>query len=293
MTEPAPLATAPDAADLVVLPAALRRPRPTDGPGVASLIRDLLVHWGLERQVAERISVDAEVVGPDVSRLTVAATRVTLPSSAEPTSEPLPDEDLDEVPGVLGEFHLLADAVRWEKVELHGEFHQQRVGFTWLMRGDEVVGLRFDDSQPAGGRGTVRVETDLEPLVESIRLLAARELRPHGVLVRKLKARATQFGERSYRVEAEAAIRWKVLPLSARLSLIAVIDDDLVLRLTDVQVSSVNPLAGIALAFARRPLREGLSEPIPLREAFGPELVDFTLRVEPRLLFEASFAELR
>lgn len=293
MTDPALPAAAPIPSDTVVLPVGLRRPRPKDGNEAAALIRDLLVHWGLERRTVDAISVDVELAGADITRLTIAATGITLPNPDEPPQEPLPEGELEEVVGRIGELSLLAGAVRWEQSDVDGEFRLEGLPFTWLMLDGQLVGFRSEESATQDGRGYLRLETDLDRLVESIRVAAGRQVRQYGVQLRRLRLRATELGGRSYQVHGEAAARWKVLPVSGRISMVATIDDDLVLRFSDVRVSSANPLVALALAVGRRSLLEGLAEPIPLRQELGLDLIDLTLRVEPRLHIEASFAELR
>lgn len=291
MTEPALPPTASPPTDLFVLPPGLRRPRPANGEELAALIRDLLAHWGIEPRVIGSIAVDAELAGPDIVRLRLSASGVPLPSLADPPEEPLPG-DVEEVAGRLEEFQLLGDGVRWEQSTFDADLQAHGVMLRWLMQDGLLVGVRIGE-EGSGGRGSLRLETDLASLAESIRLTVNRQLAQHGAQVRKLKAEASQLGERTYRVSGEAAVRWRVLPLSARLSMIATIDGDLTLRFSEVQVSSRNPLCAAVLAFARRHVLEGFAEPVPLREALGPELTDLTLRVDPRLLVEASFADLR
>lgn len=291
MTEPSLPPAASTPTDVLVLPPELRRPRPANGEELAALVRDLLVHWGIERQMVEAVAVDAHLAGSDVTHLRLGASGISLPSLTDPPEEPLPD-GVDEVAGRLEEFELLAEGLRWERSAFDAQIQAQGLVLRWLMRDGLLVGIRFAE-EATGSRGSLRLETDLEPLVESIRLALNRQLGRHGARVRKLRARASQLGERTYRVTGEAAARWKVLPLSARLSMIATVDDDLTLRFSEVQVSSLNPLCAVLLAFIRRQVFEAFAEPVPLREALGPELTDLAIRLDPRLLIEASFADLR
>ncbi|MCW5952646.1 MAG: hypothetical protein KIT69_10340 [Propionibacteriaceae bacterium] len=293
MTEPVLPPVASDLAkDALVLPPDLRRRRPASDAELAALIRDLLVHWGVDPQLVRAVEVDAELAGAEVARLRLSASGISLPSLADPPEQPLPG-GVDEVAGRLEEFQLLGRDLRWERAAFDVAVQAHGVPLRWLMQDGRLVGIGVGEEDAAGSRGSLRLETEVQPLVESIRLTLNRQLGRHGVQVRKLRARASELGERTYRVSGEAAIRWKVLPLSARLSMVATIDGDLTLRFSDVQVSSLNPLCAAVFAFTRRQIREGFAAPIPLRESFGLQLTDLTLRVEPRLLVEASFADLR
>ena len=292
MTEPALPTPAGDTdPDLLVIPVGLRRPFPTSGAELASLLRDLLVHLGVERRLADMMSVEAELDGTDITRLAFTVPDVAVANFDEPTDD-LPRGHLDEMAARVGVLDVRADAVRWEKAEFHGSVHAEGIGLTWLLSQGDLAGIRFDNGA-SQVRGTLQLDTDLASLAESFRLTLNRQLAEHGARIRKLKAQASQLGERVYRVSGEAAVRWKSLPASARLSLVATIDADLTLRFSDVQVSSRNPIVAVVLAFNRRRLLASFAEPVALREAVGSELVDFTLRLEPRLVVEASFAELR
>lgn len=292
MTESAhPDPTAPD--DTLVLPAELRRPRPVAWAELVALLRELLLHWGLDPRAVAAIAIDGELAAPDITRLALTASGISLPSFEEQTAELLPEGDLDEVAGCLEELHLAGDDLRWETARFSLAAQLRGLPFHWLMRGGQLVGIRFPEQTTEAASGWLRLDAELDSLVEAIRRTIERHLRPHGGQLRKLRVRAAELGDRRYRVQVDAAGRWKAFPLSARLAVTATLDDDLTVRFTDVQASSLNPLCAVALLLARRHIEQGFAEPVALRETLGPELTDLTLRLQPRLLIEASFAGLR
>lgn len=279
--------------DVVVLPAELRRPRPTAIPELAALLRELLGHWGFERRATDAIAIDGALTAPGIDRLAVTASRITLPSFDERPPAALPEAELEEIAGRLEEFHLVGDDLRWEGARFSITARLRGLGFDWLMLGEQLVGLRFPEAGTESASGSLRLEAELTSAVEAIRRAIDRQVQPHGARVRKLRVKAGQLDDRTFRVELDAAARWKLLPVSGRLALTATLDEELVLRFTDVRATSRNPLCAVALAIGRRHLDEAFAEPVALREEFGPELTDLTVRLQPHLFIEASFADLR
>ncbi|MGC4154141.1 MAG: hypothetical protein QM628_13850 [Propionicimonas sp.] len=280
MTETTP------AGDALAFPDALRRLPPRTEPELNALIRDLLSHSGFAPGDLDGIGVEAELRWPDIPRLTLTASGIPLPSQEPPAAE-LPQGAVEEVAARLGEARVVGRELRWEKAGFDATLDSHDLELRWLLQAGEVVGIRFAEV----ARGSVRVETDLDALVESIRITAERSMRGDGVDVRfrKLQVRATELGEGGYRVRVDAAARWKLLPLSVRLDLVATLHDDLTLRFTEVRASSANPLCAIALIFGRKHLHEGMAEPVPVRELLGPEVTSLSLRLQPRLTLAATF----
>ena len=193
----------------------------------------------------------------------------------------------------VGEIILRARQVRWETASIDAEAHLEGGAFGWIVRGDERVAVEVLGDAPGREpmRGSVRVETDLAPLVEAIRRTLDGEARREGVRVPKLRVQAWDLGSGMYRVYLDVRLRWKILPLSARVALVATLDDDLAVRCTDVHVSSANPLSAIGLLFARGQIRQAVTErPLLLRETFGRHLQHLAIRLDPRLHVEAVFA---
>ncbi len=286
MTEPTP-------DDTLVLPAELWQPLPQTPAAVAALVRQLLLHWEFPPRTVDAVVLDVEGAAPHLTRLALVASRVEVPGMEDLPPQALPDGPLEELPGTLDELHVVGDDLFWEGTPLSVAAHVRELRFRWLLQDGQLVGVRLSGEDAPGTSGNLRLEAELDSFTEALRRTIDRPLREHGGHLRKLRVDATQLGDRSYRVRVEAALRWKVLPLSARLELAATVDDDLVLRFSDVAASSLNPLCAVVIAFGRRRLAEALAEPVPLREVFGAELTDLTIRLDPRLLIEASFADLR
>ena len=193
--------------DTVVLPAELRRPRPTTPLELAELLRDVLAFLGAGRTVAETVTIDVELAGQNIARLSIAASGIVLPSLSDLPPTSLPTGEIAELPVRLDEFSVLGSGVRWEQAEFDGELRFTGLSFSWLLYEDELVGVRFDEADARDARGSLRLETDLDRLVESIRVAAGRQVRQYGVQLRRLRLRATELGGRSYRVHGEAAAR--------------------------------------------------------------------------------------
>lgn len=280
--------------EALVLPAALRRRRPSTGRELEAFVRDVLVRMGLPRRVARAIDIEAEATGAHVRRLSLAASGIALPSLEDPPEEPMPEGRLTREPCRIDELDVRGSDLRWEKATIDVAAHLEGLTLVWVLRGGEVVAIDLDNTAGPGSefvRGSVRVETELAPLVESIRLTLDRHTRREGVRVPKLHVRAWDLGSGTYRIYLDAGVRWKFLPLSGRLALVATLGDDLVVRVTDVHVSSGNPLSAIGLLFARREIRRAMTETLlPLREILGPDLTALTIRLDPRLSVEAVFA---
>ena len=280
--------------DPLVLPAALRRRRPSTGRELEAFVRDVLVQMGLPRRVARAVDIEAEVTGAHVRRLSLAASGIALPSLEDPPEEPMPDGRLTREPCRIDELDVRGSDLRWEKATIDVAAHLEGLSLVWVLRGGELVAIELDDTTGPGGefvRGSVRVETELAPLVESIRLTLDRHTRREGVRVPKLHVRAWDLGSGTYRIYLDAGVRWKFLPLSAHVAMIVTLDEDLVARCTDIRISSLNPLSAVGLFFARRELARNITEtPIALRELLGPDLTHLTINLAPRLRVEATFA---
>jgi len=239
-------------------------PRPTSGAEVAervlAVLRDAA---GRDASGLERARVDATLDGADVAALAVdvsgLAVRVTSRRGGGPsTHDALHAEDGDpREPATLRSLRLDAHPVVVEDVPVDVAAVAEGLRFAWVETSDGRLGVEPvepDDAHPVTGH--VRVAVPEDAVVATARRLLTAELATQGLTLTSLDVEITSRGPRSVAVRAFARVRKAILSASIHATLVADVDERMVLRVREVDLSSRNPVVAALLVAGRRHVDE-------------------------------------
>lgn len=201
---------------------------------------------------ATPVRVDAELDGADVVRLAIDGTGLRVRDLPRATAAPSPAQVTGRTHAVI--FALRVDAHPATLVGVPADIRVALadVPFAWVEGGDGSLAAELlEPSADAPVTGDVRVSVARADLVEGIRTQATALAAAQGVTLTRLDVDLVSRGPRALSVVADARLRKGLLSAPARLQATAVLDDDLVLTLRDVEVSSSNPLLATMLSVAR------------------------------------------
>lgn len=272
-----------------------RAPRPTTGHDLAARLRAALADELTGTADTTAVGVAAEVDGADVPRLEIDVTGLSvseLPQSAttsghRPASEL---EVLEQTPGQITVALLDGHPAIVVDVPVDVRAELAHVPFAWVTGRDGSLAVKFvEPAADAPVTGHVRVAVPRAQLLEAVRLQVAAAAAAQGVTVTRLDVELVSRGPRSVSVVADAKLRKGMLSASARARATATIDDRLVLSLSDVEVSSGNPLVAALLSAVRGRLDEISRRRIDLAAQLPPgiHITDVRLDVGNELVLTA------
>ncbi|WP_369372851.1 hypothetical protein AB1046_04745 [Promicromonospora sp. Populi] len=276
-------------------------PRPVDGADLAARIRDALAAElggqvvGLGHARIEAVLDGADVVSADID-LSGVAVRLDG-GSGSPASGTGPDagrwqpEVVRHEPGTLR--RLRVDAHPIVAVDLPVDITAELEGlrFDWVEGADGRTGVQpVEPTADTPVSGHARVAVDKAGLVATARGVLAVVLLQQGITLTGLDLDIESQGPRAATLRADAAIK-KGLFLSARVQATASasIDENLVLTVRDVQLSSGNPLVAALLGTVRSQVEAATSRDIDLAERLpdGVRVADVRLEIGQQLVVSA------
>ena len=269
--------TTPDSSQLLPLGLA---PRPIAGPDLAARLRAAIVALAPGAD-GSPVSVTAEVDDADVPVLAVDLTGLVVPEppQASPTLEP---DVRERAAGTVGTFQLDAHPVTVAGVPVDVRARLASVPFTWVTARDDTLWWELvEPTADAPVTGDVRLAVPREKLLEVVRVQVERAASARGVTVSQLDVDLVSRGPRVLAVAVRARVRKGLLSASAQAHATATVDDDLVLTLSDVDVSSGNPIVAAMLAGARGRVDRVAARPIDLARRLprGVRLTDVQIDV--------------
>jgi hypothetical protein len=246
-----------------------RAPRPSTGEDLAARLRATLAQH-LENSDAVRVF--AEVDGADVPQLQVDATGLVvgeLPGSL--TRSAVSVDGRERTPGIIGAFRLDAHPATVAGVPVDVRAELANVPFAWVDGQDGSLAAELlEPTADAPVTGDLRVAAPRERLLEAVRSQVTALAAAQGVAVSRLDIRLVSEGPRAVSVVADAKLRKGLLSASARGRATATVDDALGLTLSDVEVSSGNPLVTALLSVARGRLDQVAGKRIDLAGQLPP-----------------------
>ncbi|WP_114560923.1 hypothetical protein [Desertihabitans aurantiacus] len=190
-----------------------------------------------------------------------------LPPHPEPPTAP---PGARRTPASVRRAVLQARPVHVRGVPVEIEADASDLPFSWV-EGDGRCGVEV--AEPAPGwrlRGTARASVPTQELVAAVRAAAEEELGRQGVRLTRFELELSGSGRRALRARVRAAVRKGILSGSVTASGTASVDDDLVLHLHDVRLTSRNLLLAVALLVLRGRIRAAVGRPVPLAEHLPP-----------------------
>ncbi|WP_019136544.1 hypothetical protein [Cellulomonas massiliensis] len=268
-----------------------RAPRPTTGDELAARLRAALTEnlRGIADASAARVT--ARVEGDDVPELDVDLTGLVV--AQVPRSAPAAPPAVavrERTPGVVGRLQVDAHPLTVIGVPVDVRADLAQVPFAWVETPDGALGAELlEPTADAPVTGSVRVAAPREQVVAAVRTVATQVAASQGVTLQSLDVALEQQGPRAVSVRLDAKVRKSLLSASVQARATATVTDDLVLRLSDVDLSSGNPLVGAMLAAARGRVDALAARPVDLAAQLPPgvRLEDVRIEVGEQLVLTA------
>lgn len=229
-------------------------PRPATDAELSARLRDALVaSAGVEPASVPRVQVAATSSGADVPTLAVNLTGVVLsPREARAAQGAAGFAVARRERGTIGSLSVDAHPVTVVGAAADVRVEATGVPFEWVEGvGGElgVVGVEPDEAHPVHGSARVAIPVrDLEAAAERI---ASQLAAANGLRLTRLDLRVTPAGRNGVGVVAEAQVKKSLLSATVEAAMTATVDDALGVTVTDVRVSSRNPVVAALLVAVR------------------------------------------
>lgn len=268
-------------------------PRPTTGDDLAARVRRLLTDAaGPGVTSLDRAQIAAELDGADVASFDIDLTGVAFGTSHEQpdtSAWKAPEADRREEAVVR---RLRVEAHPLTAVDLPVDVTAEAEGlrFAWVEGTDGTVGaqpIEPDDAHPVSGHA--RVVVDRRGLTGTLHGILAVALSSQGVTLTDLDVRIDSHGPRAARVRVDAKVRKSFLAASAQATASASVDENMILTVDDVQLTSGNPLVSAMLGMVRSRVEAVANRRIDLQAALPPgvRLTDVRLDAGEQLVLSA------
>lgn len=283
-------------------------PRPATGEDLAARVRAAVLAE-LGPDVEGEPTVRATMSGPDVPALALDLTgvRVRLADA--------PDQEAPAAPaatvtgrerGTLGELRLTALPIHLGPVPVEVTAQVHRLPIEWVTTSDDAVALALPAEAGVSGQaeeagsgteggpgptGRVVVSAPKDAAVEAMRQALELGLAEAGMTLASFDLEISQVGPRRLEVAGSGRIRKGLLSASARGQATVTFTEDLTIRLSDVRVTSANPVIAAVLLGVRGRIARSAEAPIALGEALpaGLRLTDLQVTAGHRLTLDARF----
>ncbi len=275
--------------------------------------QDAVVRWvrasmrpddDVEVQGLEGVRVSAALDGAALEQLTVDATRASLTirflegtsGTAERDREP---RELSRVAGGRGSLRLVASPVQVQGFPVELDAQVQNAPVDWVEYAQPVRPGRPESARAleiardgAGMTGAARLSMRADDLAPLVKAVVGPPLRSLRIRLRRLDLDLAQEGPDGLRVDASAAVRWRLLGASARGSALLDVSPDGIVTVRDLQLQSRHPVIAVALRATRRALRRAIGRTYDLNagladEGLAPRLHDVRVSVGAELAVSA------
>lgn len=272
-------------------------PRPDTDQELSARLRTALVDLAGDRvQGLDAAKIMPVLDGADVATLDIDLTDVAVgvPTGEQSTPEPWRPEITGRDAATLRTLRFDAHPLVAVDLPVDVAAEVTDVQFSWVTASDGTVGVELvepTDDAPVSGHARVAVSRD--GLAGTVQGLLAVALHGNGIQLTEFDLRIDQTGPRDARIDIDASIK-KGMFLSAKISATAAasIDDQTVLTVGDVQLSSANALVGSMLGAIRGRVEEVAGRRIDLAESLPPgvRLAEVTLDVGETIVLSAQLA---
>ncbi|WP_125776594.1 hypothetical protein [Antribacter gilvus] len=278
-------------------------PRPASGAELTErLLGVLRAQVGPEVIGLDRVRIDATMVGtgPDVATLDVDLSGVTVPLTGVPEGGGPPDDDdwtpqvVSRETGRVGRLRLDAHPVTVVDLPVDLGVELDGLPFAWVEGADGNVGVEaVEPTSDTPVTGHARLAVPKDGLVATARGVLTVVLAQQGITLTDLDLDVVSEGPRAVRLRAKAAVK-KGMFLAAGVTATAsaAVDEDLVLVIGDVSLSSGNPLVAALLTVVRSRVEAVSNQRIDLAEHLpaGVRVADVRLDVGRDLVLTARLA---
>ena len=240
-------------------------------PGTERIARQL-------RAVLERCEFVLD--GADITSGSIDLTGLALSAMIDDGDAP-PPADVSDSPdssavtaregALLRRLTLRAAPVLIDGVPLSIDGEVRDVRLEWLETASGKVGLHltaFTTRHPL--RGYLRLSAPKEEALRGLSAFIAASIEREGVRVSRLDIDVRSSGPRQLSLAARAKVRKGVLAGKVRVLGSVEIDDSLILRFSELSITSANPVLATLIGLMRRDLKELESETVDLKDALPP-----------------------
>lgn len=230
-------------------------PRPASDDDLSARLRTaLLTYGGVDAATADALTVAATQAGADVPTLAVDLTGVALsPREARAARASAGAiEATGRERGTIGSLSVQAHPVTVVGAGVDLQLEVSGVSFEWVEGADGRLGLapvEPDEAHPV--TGDARVAVPVQAVEAAAERVASQLAAANGLKLTRLDLRLSPAGANGVAVVAEAQVKKSLLSATVEASMTATVDDALGVTLTDVKVSSRNPVVAGLLVAAR------------------------------------------
>jgi len=230
-------------------------PRPASDDDLAARLRTaLLTNGGVDAASAGALSVAATQAGADIPSLAVDLTGVEL-SPREARAARTAAEGFEAARrerGTSGSLTVQAHPVTVVGAGVDLQLDVSGVSFEWVEGADGRLGLAAvepDEAHPV--TGSARVAVPVQAIEAAAERVAAQLAAANGLKLSRLDLRLSPAGANGVAVVVDAQVKKSLLSATVEAGMTATVDDALGVTLTDVKVSSRNPVVAALLVAAR------------------------------------------
>ncbi|CAM5791727.1 hypothetical protein [Cellulomonas persica] len=230
-------------------------PRPTSGDDLAARLRTaLLTYGGVDAASAGALQVSATLAGADITTLDVDLTGVELsPREARAAqASAAAVEAARRERGTIGALSVQAHPVTVLGAGVDLQLDVAGVSFEWVEGTDGRLGLapvEPDEAHPV--TGAARVAVPVQAIEAAAERVATQLAAANGLKLTRLDLRLSPAGANGVAVVVDAQVKKSLLSATVEASMTATVDDALGVTLSDVKVTSRNPVVAGLLVAAR------------------------------------------
>ena len=262
------------------------------------MLKTVLARMGVESgglmTGLDAATVQSTLDGADIVTLAIDLTGVRVTNTGDPLSTSTLDDFgavVEREEAVIREFRVRANPLVVQGVDVVLEGNVEDLKFVWAVDDQSRLGVGESDKELGRLRIQLHAETSQDALVAAATELLQEQVAEAGVTVSDLDVKLSSTGPRSATIAATAKIRKGILGASANFEAKATIDDAMVLRITEPQLSSRNPLVAALLLVTRERITTAVASPIDLNASLPASLHlrDVTFDFGERIRVDVTF----
>ena len=230
-------------------------PRPASDADLTDRLRAaLLTYGGVEAASASAVQLAATLAGTDIPTLAVDLTGVQV-SPREARAAQAAAGTVDVVRrerGTIGSLSVQAHPVTVVGAGVDVELDVAGVSFEWVEGAAGQLGLgAVEPAEAHPVSGSARLAVPVQAIEAAAERVATQVAAANGLRLTRLDLRLSPAGDNGVAVVVEAQVKKSLLSATVEAGMTATVDDALGVTLTDVRVSSRNPVVGALLVAAR------------------------------------------
>lgn len=271
-------------------------PRATDAAAIGAAITSTLGRVAAsdaDVRGIERLRVEVELDGDDIARLEIDATSVEITDRDGSIDTDLPSPLIaTRTPGIARRVLIHASPITVQHLPVTVRLDAEALPFTWITTTDDRWGIEVADDAARGASGTARVAVAQDRLAPAAAAAVAAAEDALGVTITVGDVTVSSDGPRHALLRAQAHVKKGLLgaPVTALAEID--LDDNAVLTVRTLKLSSSNPLAAALIATVSSQIRNYEGKSIAINDALpaGLTLADARIEAGREIVVTASVA---